>query len=89
LAALAPAYRPRRPTETVPYAVVRDHLETFLAHARDTYAAPLPRHVEEELRGYLRCGVFAKKRSPNASPTDSPSSESRARSMGSIRPQKV
>ena len=31
----------------------------FLAHARETYAAPLPRYVQEELRGYLRCGVFA------------------------------
>jgi hypothetical protein len=56
---LAPAYRPRRPTETVLYSVVRSHLETFLAYARETYEAPLPRYVEEELRGYLRCGVFA------------------------------
>ena len=56
---LAPAYRPRRPTETVLYAVVRRHLETFLAHARETYDAPLPPYVERELRGYLRCGVFA------------------------------
>jgi hypothetical protein len=59
LSTLAPAYRPRRPTETVLYSVVRDYLETFLAHARDSYEAPLPRYVEEELRGYLRCGVFA------------------------------
>jgi hypothetical protein len=59
LAALAPAYRPRRPTQTVLYVTVREHLETFLAHARDSYSAPLPRYVEEELRGYLRCGVFA------------------------------
>jgi hypothetical protein len=59
VAALAPAYRPRRPTETVLYAVVRNHLETFLAHTRETYEAPLPRYVEQELRGYLRCGVFA------------------------------
>jgi hypothetical protein len=57
--ALAPAYRPRRPTETVLYAVVSDHLETFLAHARKSYEAPLPRYVEDELRGYLKCGVFA------------------------------
>ncbi len=56
---LARPYRPRRPTETVLYAVVRDWLETFLAHARQTYEAPLPRYVEQELRGYLRCGVFA------------------------------
>ena len=59
LSTLAPAYRPRRPTETVLYGVVRDYLETFLAHARDSYEAPLPRYVEDELRGYLKCGVFA------------------------------
>ncbi len=59
MSALAPAYRPRRPTETVLYGIVREHLETFLAHARESYDAPLPRYVEEELRGYLRCGVFA------------------------------
>ncbi len=41
------------------YAVVRDWLETFLAHARDSYEAPLPHYVEDELRGYLKCGVFA------------------------------
>ena len=59
MGALVPAYRPRRPTETVLFAVVRDHMETFLAHARETYDAPLPRYVERELRGYLRYGVFA------------------------------
>ena len=59
VSALAPAYRPRRPTETVLYSVVRQHLETFLAHAREMYEAPLPRYVEDELRGYLKCGVFA------------------------------
>lgn len=59
MAMLAPAYRPRRPTETVLYRVVRAHLATFLQHARETYEAPLPRYVERELRGYLRCGVFA------------------------------
>jgi len=57
--ALAPAYRPRRPTETALHRVVREHLETFLAHTRETHDAPLPRYVEEELRSYLRCGVFA------------------------------
>jgi hypothetical protein len=56
---LAPAYQPRRPTETVLYRVVRDHLETFLAHARESYEAPLPRYVEQEFRAYLRCGVFS------------------------------
>jgi hypothetical protein len=38
---------------------VRETLETFLAHTRETYATPLPRYVEREFRGYLRCGVFA------------------------------
>jgi hypothetical protein len=59
VARLAPAYQPRKPTETVLYGVVRETLETFLSHARETYCAPLPRYVERELRGYLRCGVFA------------------------------
>ncbi|HVH45613.1 MAG TPA: transposase zinc-binding domain-containing protein, partial [Labilithrix sp.] len=56
---LAGAYRPRRPTETVLHALVREHLETFVAHARETYGAPLPKYVEAEFREYLRCGVFA------------------------------
>lgn len=56
---LAPAYTPRRPTETVLYGLVREHLGTFLRWARETYARPLPRYVEDELRAYLRCGVFA------------------------------
>lgn len=56
---LAPAYRPRRPTETVLHELVREHLETFLEHARDTYGAPVPPYVEGEFREYLRCGVFA------------------------------
>jgi hypothetical protein len=38
--------------------IVRDNLETFLAWACETYEAPLPRYVENELRAYLRCGVF-------------------------------
>ena len=58
MARLAPAYAPRRPTETVLYGVVREHLETFLAHTRETYEKPLPCYVEEEFRSYLKCGVF-------------------------------
>ena len=56
---LAPAYAPRRPTETVLYGAVRSHLETFLAHTRETYEKPLPRYVEKEFRSFLKCGVFA------------------------------
>jgi hypothetical protein len=59
VARLAAPYRPRKPTETILYGVVRDHLETFLAYARDTYERPLPRYVEREFREFLRCGVFA------------------------------
>jgi hypothetical protein len=35
----APEYAARRPTETMLYGIVSGHLETFLAHARET--APL------------------------------------------------
>ncbi len=59
VAVLAPAYVPRRPTETVLYGLVRQHLETFLAHARDNYDGGLPRYVETELRAYLKCGVLS------------------------------
>jgi hypothetical protein len=58
VAVLAPAYAPRRPTETVLYGLVRQHLESFLAHAREHYESGLPRYVEQELRAYLKCGVF-------------------------------
>src|SRR5688572_17776041 len=53
------AYAPHRPEETVLHGLVRENLESFLAHARETYERPLPRYVEQALRGYLRCGVFA------------------------------
>ena len=56
---LAPPYAPRQPTETPLYRVVRASLETFLQWARETYSKPVPRYVEQDLRGYLRCGVFA------------------------------
>ena len=59
LATLAPAYLPRRPTETVLYGLVRQHLESFLAYAREHYEGGLPRYVEDELRAYLKCGVFS------------------------------
>jgi hypothetical protein len=52
-------YLPRRPTETVLHALVRDHLEPFLDHAQQNYARGLPRYVEQAFRDYLTCGVFA------------------------------
>jgi transposase-like zinc-binding protein/putative transposase len=59
VARLAPPYRPRQPTGTLLYGILRENLETFLAHARESYERPLPRYVEQEFRDYLRCGVFA------------------------------
>jgi hypothetical protein len=59
LAALAAPYSPRRPTETVLYGLVRQHLAAFLAHAGAHYDGGLPGYVEAELRAYLKCGVFS------------------------------
>lgn len=59
MAALAPAYAPRRSTETVLYALVRHNLESFLAYACQHYDKGLPRYVEQELRAFLKCGLFA------------------------------
>lgn len=52
-------YLPHRPTDTVLHALVRDHLESFLDHARQNHARGLPRYVEQAFRDYLTCGVFA------------------------------
>ena len=46
---LAPAYVPRRPTETVLHQLVRANLESFLAYARANYDGGLPRYVEQEI----------------------------------------
>lgn len=57
---LAPTYLPREPHGTVLYRLVKEHGAEFLRHARESYDAPLPRYVEDELRGYLRCGDFSR-----------------------------
>ncbi len=54
------AYAPRQPSGTVLHKLVTEHLEDFLQHARDNYAAPLPKYVENEFRGHLACGDFSK-----------------------------
>ena len=43
------------------YQAVQEHLETFLARARDpdSEGHGPPRFVERELRGYLSCGILA------------------------------
>jgi len=57
---LAPTYLPREPHATVLYRLVGEHGAAFLRHAREAYDGPLPRYVEDELRGYLQCGDFAR-----------------------------
>jgi ribosomal protein S27E len=42
------------------YRLVKEHGAEFLRHARDSYDGPLPRYVEDELRGYVRCGDFSR-----------------------------
>ncbi len=59
MASLAPAYVPRRPTETVLHQLVRANLDSFLAYARANYDGGLPRYVEQEFRAYIRCGDFS------------------------------
>ena len=62
MATLAPAYAPRRPQETVLYALVKEHLDAFLRHARESYAGPLPTYVVDEFRAYLACDATATSR---------------------------
>jgi hypothetical protein len=52
------AYARRRPEESVLYGVVQAELETFLARSQ-AREHPVPRFVERELRGFLRCGILA------------------------------
>jgi Transposase zinc-binding domain len=61
----APArYRPRRPSQSVLYRCVQEHLETWLAQCRDGHDdnddGPVPPYVEREFRRYLECGFLAR-----------------------------
>jgi hypothetical protein len=51
-------YARRRPEESALYGVIQRELETFLVRAQ-ARERPVPRFVERELRGFLRCGVLA------------------------------
>lgn len=55
----ADGYVRHQPEATPLYPIVRDHLEDFLAVARERSGRPLPRYVEDEFREYLRCGILA------------------------------
>jgi hypothetical protein len=50
-------YEPRRPHKTPLYRIVAKHLETWLS-SRDRALQPVPGHVEEEFRAYVRCGIL-------------------------------
>ena len=54
-------YACRRPEQTVLYRLVQQHLETYLALARegDGDGHAVPGYVERELRSYLECGIMA------------------------------
>jgi hypothetical protein len=53
-------YEPRSPAQGVVYQVVRDHYETFRAQTdRLCDGAGLPRFVQVEFEGFLRCGFLA------------------------------
>src|SRR5688572_1074279 len=51
-------YERHCPEETLLHRIVAEHLETFLAEARDNHERPVPRYVERELRAYLECGIL-------------------------------
>lgn len=56
----SPAYAPKAPAEGVLYGIVRDHFETFRAEATRVHErGGLPPFIEEEFRGFLRCGCLA------------------------------
>ena len=52
-------YQRHEPEATPLYKIVAEHLESFLAEARETHERALPQYVERELREYLKCGILA------------------------------
>jgi len=54
----SPGYRPKSPAQGALYQVVRDYFETFRAEAAAAHERGLPRFIEEEFRGFLRCGLL-------------------------------
>lgn len=52
-------YERHKPENTLLYRIVAEHLETFLAEAREKHERGLPDYVEKELREYLKCGILA------------------------------
>ena len=56
-AAPARRYERRRPEKTPLHKIVSENLESWLA-CRDRAERPVPAFIEEELRGYLECGIL-------------------------------
>lgn len=54
-------FQPRRPSQSVLYRCIQEHLETWLIQCRDGHddAGPVPDYVEREFRRYLECGILA------------------------------
>ena len=53
-------YMPRDAARTVLHQVVREHLETFLATTARADPGGLPAFLEQEFRGFLGCGIWAR-----------------------------
>ncbi len=51
-------YTRRKPEQELLHQLLLEHLETFLDRTHTAEFA-LPRHVEQELREYLSCGILA------------------------------
>ena len=56
----SPPYRPRSPHDTFLHRLVREHYETYVAHTRATYVAPLPRYLTDAFERYLTGGDFSR-----------------------------
>ena len=59
-APLAPGYRRREPENSALHAIVRDHLETFLAEPQRHDGDGYPVFLEREFRRYLDCRLLAR-----------------------------
>jgi hypothetical protein len=55
-ATFPPPYEVRRPTESIIYQTLAEHLSTFI-YERERELCPLPKYVREELEAYLLCGI--------------------------------
>ena len=55
--AAARRYERRRPEKTPLHKIVSENLESWLAW-REAAERPVPGYVEDELRGYLECGLL-------------------------------